>query len=306
MLSSLRARPLWLHCRQITRAYASGAPSTSTQGSAKVNGQEAQTLWTIPPGEAKEYSRMLLELDSAPTVSSSDLNRAILRLRRVSGKYVASPRKEQRLEDLKTGFARAVANSTEKKITLPDAVKDDLGWCETRLRSVFRRDFNLDAAPEKDDPETVVVHATQARGAAAVVGEQGWVWRWHEGWETNQPNIKGWMLAVELGLRTAVFRGLSQQHIVLECSNIAVLNVLTQATEGVELDADYRAPVERIFRLLEQENIRLTVLWDKENVARSLTRGTNNPDQRVLMKTVPKYPQLPPELQVIVQNGTGA
>lgn len=249
---------------------------------------------------------MLLELDSAPTVSSSDLNRAILRLRRVSGKYISSAQKEQRLEDLKAGFARAVANSTDKKITLSDAVKDDLGWCETRLRSVFRRDFNLDAAPEEDSPETVIVHATQARGAAAVIGDQGWIWKWHEGWETNQKNLKGWMIAVELGLRTAVFRNLSQQHIVLECSNIAVLNVLTQATEGAELDADYSAPVERILRLLEQKKIRLTVLWAKENVARSLTRGTNNPDQRALMSVIPEYPQLPSELRAIVKDGSSA
>lgn len=117
-------------------------------------------------------------------------------------------------------------SSTFIKLTIPRGVTADVMWwkqtldtadCSTKL-----------ARPPPIYSKPIFVDTSSGWEVGVVTDGEWYAWKFKEGWKRDRRDI-GWaeMVAVELGLRVIIHKGLSHQHVLMQSDNQGVIQALS-------------------------------------------------------------------------------
>jgi hypothetical protein len=156
-----------------------------------------------------------------------------------------------------------------------DAVLADIQfWC-TRLADVFCGS-KLQRPPAPVATEFYVDASTSWGIGVVFDGKWDW-WRLRPNWKTDERDI-GWaeMIAIELGLRTAIAAGYSDTHFSIMSDNMGVIGALSG---GKSRNLQQNRALQRIVALMQAHSIWITSVYvpSAVNVADEPSRGIPAP-----------------------------
>lgn len=154
---------------------------------------------------------------------------------------------------------------------LPSAVAEDLAWWRTRLGEDFC------GKPIRDIPEPldldVFVDASTSWGIGLTIGEEWDYWSLRAGWKTDGRDI-GWaeMVAIELGIRALVERGVKDCHVRMRSDNQGVVGALNA---GKSRSVQSNRALQRCVAMMMAHNLWISVEWvrSEDNPADAPSRG---------------------------------
>ena len=157
-------------------------------------------------------------------------------------------------------------------------------WCGTSI-----------SLPPDPLPLPIFVDASSSFGIGLLLDARWLAWKLKEGWLSNGRDI-GWaeMVAIDLGLRTAIHAGFRDCHLTFHSDNQGVVGALKS---GHSRSSAQNFILRHIVSNFRNHNIWLSVVWvrSEDNLADGISRG--------LFPSTPRFdhpPPLPPYLKSLV------
>jgi hypothetical protein len=157
-------------------------------------------------------------------------------------------------------------------VTLPSAtVLADIGYWRSQLSLPFCGSFLR--APPAVLPVEFWVDASTSWGIGVVFKDAWQSWRFRPGWQAEGLDI-GWaeMLAIELGLRTAIAAGFRDTHFKVKSDNTGVIGSLAN---GKAYNLAHNRVLQRIVALMRAHGMWITSKYvaSADNIADNPSRG---------------------------------